>query len=119
MQRKEAAAGEGDACQADAEAAVHGGEGAHVHKMGCLAGLQEEETAGRSPPLDRDERPGACQGERVPGRQADRAPGARPSSQGDVRAQLRAAAAADPAAILQRLEIRDPFVRLIWIKKKF
>lgn len=82
--------------------------------MGHFAGLQEEEAPGRSPALDRGRGPRTCQGERLPCRQADRAPGARASPQGDVRAQLCAAAAAAPSpAILQWLEIRDPFVRLI------
>ena len=82
--------------------------------MGHFSGLQEEEAAGGSPPLDADKGPGARQGERLPGRQADRAPGARAGPPGDVWAQLRAAAAAAPSpAILQRLEIRVTFVRLI------
>lgn len=82
--------------------------------MGHFTGLQEEEAPGCSPALDQDRGPGTRQGERLPCCQADRAPGARASPQGDVRAQLCAAAAAAPSqAILQRLEIRDPFVRLI------
>ena len=112
MQCQEAAAREGDACQADAEAILGGGKEPHVHQMECFIGLQEEEAAGGSPALDGDQRHGACQGKRVPRRQVDRAAGAGAGPQGDVRAQLRAAAATHPA-VLQRLEIRDPFVRLI------
>ena len=92
MQRKEAATGEGDALPADAEAADDPGTGEHVHQVGGLAVLQEETAAGGSSPLDRDQGPGACQGERVPRRQADRAPGAREGPEGDVWTQLRAAA---------------------------
>ena len=63
-----------------------------VHQVGSLAVLQEETAAGGSSPLDRDQGPGARQGERVPRRQADRAPGAREGPEGDVWTQLRAAA---------------------------
>lgn len=116
MQRQEAAAREGDAGEADAEAVVRGGEEPHVHQMERVAGVQEEEAAGGSPAVDGEQRPGAREGERVPGRQADRAAGARAGPEGDVRAQLRAAAAAHPA-VLQRLEIRDPLVWLIdWVR---
>lgn len=92
VQCKEAATGEGDALPSDAEAADDPGTGEHVHQVGNLAVLQEETTAGGSAPLDRDQGPGACEGECVPRRQTDRAPGAGEGPEGDVWTQLRAAA---------------------------
>lgn len=76
MQCKEAATGEGDALPANAEAADDPGTGKHVHQVGSFVVLQEEKTAGGSAPLDRDQGPGACEGECVPSRHTDRAPGA-------------------------------------------
>lgn len=111
-ERQEAAAREGDAGEADAEAVLRGGEEPHVHQVERPAGLQEEEAAGGSAAVDGEQGPGAREGERVPGGQADRATGARAGPEGDVRAQLRAAAAPHPA-LLQRLEIWDPLVWLI------
>ena len=92
MQCKEAAAREGDALQADAEASDDPGTGELVHQVGSLAVLQEEAAAGRWAPLDGDQEPGACEGERVPRGQTDRAPGTWEGAEGDVWSELRATA---------------------------
>lgn len=94
-----------DAVQADAKEAVAGGEGEPLRQVGSCSELEAEEAAAGSTPVDCD-RPRARSRERIARGQADGIRGARAGHEGDVRAQLHAAA--DPQAIL-RLDARQVF----------